>query len=170
MGDNAIWKARHLNDFVANHKVMSVIELGCGDGRQLALANYPMYLGCDVSEKAVELCREKFGPDSPERLFSTSLRPYRNWHLSLSIDVAYHLVEDDVFEQHLDDLFDASRKWAIIYSTDLMRPEPYPESADHVRHRHILTFVGDFFPKWRSVSVDYNDMDGCFLMVFERQR
>lgn len=37
------------NDFVRARGIDSVIEFGCGDGAQLALAEYPAYGGIDVS-------------------------------------------------------------------------------------------------------------------------
>ena len=40
-GRLAAFKAEFLNGLVADHNVSSVIEFGCGDGRQLALAEYP---------------------------------------------------------------------------------------------------------------------------------
>ena len=52
-GRFAEFKAEVLNRFVATHSVQSVIEFGCGDGNQLALASYPWYLGYDVSATAV---------------------------------------------------------------------------------------------------------------------
>ena len=57
------FKAEVINNFVSKHGVESVIEFGCGDGNQLKLAKYPAYVGLDVSEKAVALCKEKFNND-----------------------------------------------------------------------------------------------------------
>ena len=53
------FKANVLNAFVSEWDIRSVIEWGCGDGHQLSLADYPEYLGIDISEKAVEICRKK---------------------------------------------------------------------------------------------------------------
>ena len=49
----AQFKAEFLNQFVAVNHIASVIEIGCGDETQLALAKYPAYVGIDVSETAV---------------------------------------------------------------------------------------------------------------------
>ena len=59
----AEFKADVLNRFVAAHAVQSVIEFGCGDGNQLALARYPRYLGFDISETAVARCRKRYRRD-----------------------------------------------------------------------------------------------------------
>jgi hypothetical protein len=42
-GRLAEFKAEFLNEFVADHKISSIVEFGCGDGAQLALAAYPKY-------------------------------------------------------------------------------------------------------------------------------
>src|SRR5262245_15823168 len=55
-GKFAAFKAEVINVFVAARGVQSVIELGCGDGNQLKLAQYPKYTGYDVSETAVRKC------------------------------------------------------------------------------------------------------------------
>lgn len=173
MGDNARFKADFLNLFVRDNEVESVIEWGCGDGRQLALSEYPQYVGLDVSETAVELCRHRMA-DRLEYEFD-SLPPADGWQylgydLSLSIDVAYHLPNNQVFAQHLRDVFDASVRWAIIYTTDLLRLAPYPESSEHVLHRHVVNFVFTHFHDWDLASLTYNDMDGCYMQVYERKR
>jgi hypothetical protein len=49
-------KAAFLNEFVRARDVRSVIEFGCSDGNQLSLADYPSYIGLDVSRTAIELC------------------------------------------------------------------------------------------------------------------
>lgn len=38
--------------------------------------------------------------------------------LSLSLDVIYHLVEDEVFETYINTLFKSARRYVIIYSSN----------------------------------------------------
>src|ERR1041385_8036217 len=59
-GRLASFKAQVLNDFVARNQIRSVVEFGCGDGNQLSLAQYPKYLGLDVSPTAVLNCAARF--------------------------------------------------------------------------------------------------------------
>src|SRR5262245_41742960 len=59
----AEFKAEVLNRFVAAHQVQTVIEFGCGDGNQLTLAEYPTYLGFDVSRTAISQCQTLFKAD-----------------------------------------------------------------------------------------------------------
>ena len=67
VGRLARFKAEVIQRLLAEHSVASVAELGCGDGRQLALIEYPDYTGLDVAPAAVELCRARFGDDPRKR-------------------------------------------------------------------------------------------------------
>src|SRR5260370_32793049 len=53
-------KAGFLNTLVRDRGVRSVVEFGCGDGNQLSLAQYPRYVGLDVSRTAIGLCQRRF--------------------------------------------------------------------------------------------------------------
>jgi hypothetical protein len=63
-GHLALGKAAFLNTFVREHDVRSVIEFGCGDGAQLSLADYPSYVGLEVSRSAIARCRHPFAGDA----------------------------------------------------------------------------------------------------------
>ena len=56
----ARFKASFINKFLNERQVLSVAEMGCGDGAQLGLMKYPKYLGLDISETAIEICKNKF--------------------------------------------------------------------------------------------------------------
>lgn len=135
----AEFKAEIVNGYVAKHGVGSVMEFGCGDGNQLALAQYPVYTGFDVSPRAVELCRERFRGDATKRA-----------ELTLSLDVVYHLVEDALFESYMRTLFDAADRFVIVYSSNAeIREEG---QAAHVRHRNFTTWVESNRPAWELVE------------------
>lgn len=58
------FKAKILNNFISGHQDIKVCyEWGCGDGNQLSYINYPFYVGMDVSETALMMCKEKFADD-----------------------------------------------------------------------------------------------------------
>lgn len=142
----AQFKADVLNEFVRKHEVRSVLELGCGDGAQLALADYPAYLGCDVSRTAVEMCRTRFAGDgSKEFMLLGELPADRSADLTLSLDVIFHLVEDDVFAEHMRALFDHAERFVVIYASNEDRDGP----AAHVRHRRFTDWVERQRPEWR---------------------
>ena len=150
-GRLAEFKAQTLNSFVTTHDVKSVIELGCGDGNQLAMANYPRYLGIDVSKTAIQRCSHRFSGDSSKSFLwydprhRSNLANFIAGDLTLSLDVIYHLLEDETYQRHLDDLFSMARRFVIVYSSD--RVERHP--AAHVRHREFTVDVTARFPEFR---------------------
>jgi SAM-dependent methyltransferase len=168
-GALAEFKARVLNDLVREQHVGSVIEFGCGDGTQLALAAYPRYLGLDVSPAAVELCRKRFAGDATKAFHllddPTAAPPEAD--LALSLDVIYHLLEDAVYYRHLDDVFTASRRWVVIYSSNADDQAP----ARHVRHRRFTDDVRERHPAFvlvRRIENPYPDESFAEFYVFER--
>jgi SAM-dependent methyltransferase len=146
-GKSARFKAKTLNEFVTRYEIASVIEFGCGDGNQLALAEYPTYIGYDVSDNAVARCRARFSHD-PTKVFH-SLADYggERADLAISLDVIYHLVEDDVFAAHIRTLFGAAERFVIIYSTNAEIGQP--SERTHVRHRHFTDFVAECAAGWQ---------------------
>jgi hypothetical protein len=137
-GRLAEFKAEFINGFVERNNIQSVIEFGVGDGAQLALANYPRFIGVDVSQTSIAMCRQQFA-DRPTHLFYTSKEAANEEltaELSLSLDVVYHLVDDAIFESYMQRLFDAAGRSVIIYASDEDRPE-----APHVRHRKFSRWV-----------------------------
>ena len=141
----AEFKAEVLNEFVREMEVTSVIEWGCGDGNQLLLAEYPEYLGLDVSPAAVERCRQLHAADPGKRFILTTDYEGEVADLSLSLDVIFHLVEDHVYEQHLLRLFRSARRYVVIYSSDSEAPATFP----HVRHRRFTSDVDRLVSGWR---------------------
>src|SRR6266404_5589588 len=110
-GQQAEYKAAFLNSFVKANDVRTVVEFGCGDGSQLRLAEYPAYVGIDVSPTAIRACEEAFSGD-PSKSFllydvdaDADAARLVHGELALSLDVLYHLVEDDVYEKYLRSLF-----------------------------------------------------------------
>lgn len=146
-GRAALHKARVLNEFVAARGVRSVIEFGCGDGSQLRFARYPRYLGFDISAAAVQRCRARYEQDT-SRSFST-LDSYRGERadLALSLDVLYHLVEEETFRSYLERLFGAAGRYVIIYSSNTDRNFGF--RGTHVRHRRFTDRVPALAPGWR---------------------
>lgn len=146
----AEFKADVLNEFVSTHRVQTVIDFGCGDGNQLSLAKYPAYLGFDVSSTAISLCQELFKSDSHKSFRLTSQYNGETADLALSLDVIYHLVEDNVFEHYMQTLFEASNRYVIIYASDSDDNHGY--EGTHVRHRKFTRWIQGNLPNWNLVK------------------
>lgn len=149
-GQLAEFKAWVLNDFVAANSIASVIEFGCGDGHQLSLAQYPNYVGIDVSREAIDRCRQLFGSDPSKRFLELSDRYASREHaeLALSLDVIYHLVEDRVYDLYMETLFRAATRFVMIYSDNWESSD----SALHVRHRKFTDWIESRKTGWDLVK------------------
>jgi len=163
-GKFAQFKADVLNEFVKEKAILSIIEFGCGDGNQLSLSKYPKYTGLDVSPTAISLCREKFDQDRRKSFFLYSPSCFVDHQnifmadLGLSLDVIYHLVEDDVYHAYMDHLFSASKKFVIIYSSDM--DQAGGAHARHVRHRKFSARVKEHFQNWKLLEQIKNPYPG----------
>jgi SAM-dependent methyltransferase len=162
-------KATFLNEFVREHGVQSVIELGCGDGNQLSLASYPSYIGLDVSRTAIKMCKRRFASDLTKTFFLyDSSRIAENRHLlpadlALSLDVIYHLVEDAIFETYMDHLFGLGRRYIVVHSTNAA----LSDEGLHVRHRQFSPWVEKNCQQWRLAQVTRGSALADFF-VYER--
>jgi hypothetical protein len=132
------FKAEFLNEFVVRHDVRSVIEFGCGDGEQLKLARYPLYIGLDVSRTAISMIGRRFAGDRSKEFYCLSEAPSGlAAELALSLDVIFHLVEDWAFDSHIRSLFAAASRYVIIYSSNIDCVGP----ALHIRHRRFTRWI-----------------------------
>jgi hypothetical protein len=145
-GRLAVFKADILNSFIAENNIADVIEFGCGDGNQLSLARYPTYLGFDISDAAVDTCRSRFARDSTKQFLHLRQYAGQQADLAVSLDVIFHLVEDDVFENYMQLLFAAARRHIAIYSTNTDDNAGY--EGTHVRHRCFANWVEQHCPDW----------------------
>ena len=149
-GTHAHGKALFLNSFIQDNDITSVMEFGCGDGNQLSLADYPAYVGLDVSRSAIQICKRRFAEDSTKSFFLYQSECFvdRGKHftadLAISLDVVYHLIEDPLYNAYMTHLFDAGRRFVIIYSTN---GDIY-DGAPHVRHRRFSEWVSECRPEW----------------------
>jgi hypothetical protein len=169
------FKAEVLNGFVTSHDIRSLIEFGCGDGNQLQLAAYPLYLGLDVSKTAIDRCRERFRGDDTKSFVwydparTINIANFLNADLTLSLDVIYHLVEDDIYRRYLRNLFSTSRRFVIIYSSDSAAKSATP----HVHHRRFTNDVERDFADFRQIDrIDnrYPEQSFCSFFIYERAR
>lgn len=147
-------KAEVLNEFVSNNGIQSVIEFGCGDGQQLAMARYPTYLGLDVSSTVLRRTSALFTADRTKSFMHydpTGFVDTTGWltaDLALSLDVIYHLVEDETYETHLRHVFAASRRFVILYTSDADSLTILERMAPQVRHRPVVRDIEQRFTEW----------------------
>ena len=145
-GELCDYKAKHINQFIQNKNIRSIIDFGCGDGNQLVYLHCETYLGLDVSPTVLDQIREKFKDDDSKR-FELYHENTETAELGLSCEVLFHLIEDDVWEDYLRSVFLYSEKYVIIFAADY-----YKNIARHVLARSFTTHIQEHFPDWELIE------------------
>ena len=143
----ALFKASIINNFINKNKINSVIEWGSGDCNQLSFANYKKYIGYDVSKTAIKICLKKFNKDKTKTFIhmSDNFINDKKGDLSISLDVIYDLLEDNVFNLYMKNLFNSSKKYVCIYSSNFDK-----KWAKHVRHRKFTDWINKYISnEWK---------------------
>ncbi len=143
----AQFKSDVINNFIKENGINTLIDLGCGDGNIVSMLSVPYYTGIDVSPTIISKNREKFKDDQTKNFYCSSEREkytHQRYDLSLSMDVIFHLVEDEVFFNYMNDLFSLAEKYVIIYSSNHEEFTMWRE----FRHRNFTGYVIDKFPDW----------------------
>lgn len=168
----AKFKADFLNKFITTNHINRVVEFGCGDGNQLSLANYPEYIGLDVSSTIIQKIANNFLGDETKSFFLYNADCFQDnlgvvsGDLTLSLDVIYHLIEDDVYQSYMLHLFNSSNKYVIIYSTDFDQL-----SSQHVKHRKFSDWISKNRKMWKLSEQADNQhprLSKAKFFVFER--
>ena len=136
----AQFKGEIINQFVYKNKIETIIEFGSGDGNQLGYFNFKSYLGFDVSQTAISNCQNMYKSDPSKRFELVESYRGEKADLTLSLDVIYHLIEDDIYDAYMERLFSSSNKFVIVYSSNSNEGE-YKKSAPHIKHRHFTDWV-----------------------------
>tara|TARA_B100000579_G_scaffold397179_1_gene376544 strand:+ start:2146 stop:2895 length:750 start_codon:yes stop_codon:yes gene_type:complete len=148
------FKADIINSFILNNNPDCVVEFGCGDGNQLTLANYPSYIGLDISEEAIKICSELFKDDTSKKFILE--KDYKENHdISISLDVIYHIIEDSIYENYMHKLFNSTNKFIIIYSSNF--DDNPKKHYNHVRHRKFTNWIEENAPKWKLTDYIRNE-------------
>ena len=173
-GAEAGYKRDFINGCLAEHGIRSVIDFGCGDGNQLQGMTLPEYRGFDVSRAAVARCRAAYAGDAGKSFHHVDEYRGDTADAALSLDVLYHLTEDEVFDDYLDRLFGAAERLVIIYAVD--QDERRVLKGRHVRFRRFTDTIARRFPEFLLVAspprpehlVKVSGESGASFFVFER--
>ena len=140
----AIFKAEIINSFVKDNKIESVIEFGCGDGQQLKLFDFNNYIGFDVSSEAIKICMNLYDKNESKRFKLLKFYNNERAELTISLDVIYHLTEDNVFQKYMQDLFSSASMFVIIYSSNFDE-----HNTPHVKHREFTKWISESITGWK---------------------
>lgn len=123
-GVEAKWKANVLNEFIEQQGISSCVELGTGDGVTLSLTTgHKKYTGYDVSATIVRNLNEKFNGDQTKEFIHydgklIQAEKTKQAQMALSMEVLFHLVEDEVFETYLQNLFSLGKDYVVVMSSN----------------------------------------------------
>ena len=96
------------------------------------------------------LRQELFKADGSKSFHNVSEYSGQTADLTLSLDVIYHLVEDDVYENYMRLLFSASNRYVVIYSSDL--EDTRGRDGNHIRHRKLTKWIQANIQTWNLVQ------------------
>jgi ubiquinone/menaquinone biosynthesis C-methylase UbiE len=134
------------------------VEFGCGDGAILSNLNVNAYIGLDISSTVIKQCIRKFKSDKTKSFFIYYSESFAdNLHIfesdaAFSIDVIFHLVDFELFEKYLEDLFSSALKLVVIYGADL----DYKTETEHELYRKFTLYIENKFPEWKLEKVIKN--------------
>ena len=134
----AEFKSKVINDFIEIYDVKDIIDFGCGDGNLLLSLKVKNYVGFDVSKSAISICQRLFKDDASKKFKLLGKYGGERADLSMSLDVIYHLIEDENYEYYMNTLFASSKCYVIIYSSNFDRSTGNPP---HIKHRKFSDWI-----------------------------
>ena len=131
------------------------MDFGCGDCNQLKYIDLENvdYSGIDVSKHLID----KLKLDFEEHDFHTheEIDDISNKKLTMSIDVIYHLVNDNIYHEYMVNLFNKSNNYVLVYSTDINDKG----NGSHVKHRKFTDFVRDNHKDFELIEIIKNETE-----------
>ena len=143
-GRLAEFKAEVINRIMDDEDVHTILDFGCGDGMMTELYNIDdrKYIGIDISTEAIKKC---LSVEHGDDVFMTYdewiyVSPPGLFDCVLSVDVLFHIIEDDLFHDYMTMLFDASSNVVVIYAYD-SNEKPHPDSIKQPKHMKYRKFT-----------------------------
>lgn len=148
-GDDSIFKTEYINALIYEKNIKTINDLGCGDGNQISMfTGFNSYVGFDVSKTTVQKCITKFN-DNKKYNFVYDVADMKISELTLSLDVTYHIIEDEYFIEHIQNLFKYSNCYVLIYSVN----GNIESSAQHIKHRNFVEWIEDNIDNVKLIDV-----------------
>jgi cyclopropane fatty-acyl-phospholipid synthase-like methyltransferase len=161
------FKTDVLNTFITANNITSILDLGCGDGNQIKKILTYKYVGLDIIPSAVEKCKLMFKNDTTKTFECSQAYSFSDiFDMTISLDVIYHIVEDENYYQYILNLFKCSKRWVIIYSSNY--------NGSKVQHMHPRKFTDDLeklvpdFKLVKKIPQVYPDISSADFYIYER--
>ncbi len=161
------FKAEVINSFIKEHALTELLELGCGDGNQLGLLDIAMYLGVDISQEALNICKEKYNNEEGKK-FLTYTELYdlnQQFECVVSLDVIYHLSDDNLYYTYLKDLFTSAKKYVIVYANSTnYHCSGVDVNSGYVLFRDFVKDVDHLYKEFTLIDIISNEYPFSSLM------
>jgi len=145
-GEQAIIKANYVNNIIDKYNIHSVVDMGVGDGNQLDLLNINNYIGYDISDVIINRLKLKYNNDNTKTFKHVSEYTNMNTDLMLSMEVIFHLIDDDMYDDYMTMMFNSDSKYILIFTMD--SDSSYINNAKHVKIRNILEWINNNTNEW----------------------
>jgi hypothetical protein len=129
----AEYKKDFINQFIIENNIKSLLEYGCGDCNQLSMIKCDDIIGVDVSITAINKCGDIMKNSKFIHLENNNF-PTIKTDLLLSLDVIYHLIEDNLYEEYIGNIINHGSEYLIIYSADFDNDKDF---SKHVKPRNF---------------------------------
>jgi len=147
----AEFKFQTINQFIKNNEIKSLIDVGSGDGFIAGEIIVRSYTGYDVSETAIKKCSKMF-EDDMSKVFTTIWNDDFKSELAISMDVIFHIIEDDLYEIYLKRLFSCATRYVIIYSSNCVSST----KSEHYKDRKFVDDVEKLIKDWKLIKLIEN--------------
>lgn len=149
-GTEAMFKANYINGVIKKYGINSISDFGCGDGNQISLlTGFKKYYGYDFSRTTIDNCIKKLTDKRYQFEYNIEDIPISD--ITISLDVTYHILEDDYFEEYMNSLFMKSNKYVLIYSMN--RNDATSQNMSiHLKNREFVGWVSNNYPHFELVE------------------
>ena len=148
-GDEANFKSDYINKFISDYQIKTINDFGCGDSNQISMLNgFEKYTGFDISKTVLNLCIDKFKHDNRFQFVNDTNNMLLS-DVTFSLDVTYHVVEDEYFDEYMHNLFKLTNKYVLIYSINSNNSNGF---AEHLKNRKFVDWVNNNYPNFELID------------------
>ncbi len=101
------------------------------------------------------ICAKKIVDDDTKKFYCCGNSYFNNIYkgdLAISLDVIYHLIEDEIYGQYMRRLFSSSKKYVCIYSSNFEK-----QLTAHVKNRKFTDWIDkNKKEQWKLMKIIYN--------------
>ena len=161
-GNEAQEKANYINNVINKYNIKSINDYGHGDGNQLTyIKGFKNYYGYDVSDTVREKCISDF-KNKPNCNFISTPEEFNIADLAISLDVLYHVVEDNLYKNYLKTLFNIGNL-ILIYSVD-----KNSNVTHYFKSRKFTPYIKENFPNFELIETTIPNSKDVSMFLYKK--